>query len=65
MEHEETLDANEHYEYLKFVLGILKKTMHHVVAVIGHNFNTNRAICRRVGPTFFGCHIHGYNLAVK
>lgn len=65
MEHEDTVNATEHYEILQFVLGIFNKTMDHVVTVIGDSCNMNRAMPRRIGPIFTGFHSDRYNLAVK
>lgn len=65
MENEDSLNANEHYEFLEWVLALFEKSMDNVVAVIGDNCSTNRAMSRRIGPTFVGCHSHRFNLAVK
>lgn len=65
MKNEETQNANEHYEFILFVLSVYGKTMQNVVAVVGDNCNTNRAMSRRIGPIFVGCYSHRFNLAVR
>lgn len=65
MENEESQDANEHYDFVKFVLSVFGKTMDNVVALIGDNTSTNKAFARCLGPFFVGCHSHRYNLAMK
>lgn len=65
MENEESLNADEHFEFLSFVLSVFGKSMDNVVAVTGDNCNTNKFMVRRTGPTFVGCHSYRINLFVQ
>ena len=47
MENEECLDANEHYNFLVYVLGVFGKSIDAVVAVVGDNCSMNRAMSRK------------------
>lgn len=46
MVEEDLLAADDHYEFLHFLLSVYDKTMEKVVALIGDNANTNRAFVR-------------------
>lgn len=39
--------------------------MSNILAVIGDNFNTNKSIAKRIGPTFVWLDSHRFNLAVQ
>ena len=65
MENEESITANEHYDFLCFILSLYNKTLSNVVAMIGDNVNTNRAFSGRIGRNFVGFHSHMFALAVK
>lgn len=65
MGNEDSQNADDHFEFLEFVLGVFGKSFSNVAVLIGDNCNTNRAFSRRVGPIFVGCHSHRYNLALK
>ena len=62
---EDSLDASQHYEYVKYVLEVHGKKFENVVAIVGDNTATNKSFARRVGPFFQGCYSHRYNLAMK
>lgn len=58
---EDSLGANDLYEYIKLVLFVYGKTMANVIATIGNNENKNQAIARRVGPKLLDCYSHSYS----
>lgn len=57
--------AEEHFEFLTFVLSVFRRSMHNVVALINDNANTNRAFSWLIGSVLVGCHSPRFNLAVK
>lgn len=65
MGNEESLDANENFQFLVLLLSLFGKSMTNVVAVIRDNCSTNRCRSRRIGPIFVGCHSHRLNLSVQ
>lgn len=65
MVNEGTQCAVEHYKLLVFVLSVFGKDMSCAVAVVGDNCSTNRAMERRIGPTFMGLYSHRFNLFVQ
>lgn len=62
---EESLTAEEHYKFLKYLLGVFDKNIENVVALVGDNANTNKAFANRIGPIFVGRHSHRCNVTVK
>lgn len=48
--------TEEHHNFLLSVISVLLKNVLNVVAVFADRFNTNRAILRRIGPTFLRFH---------
>ena len=62
---ESSLDTNEHFQFLSFVLGIYHKSWTNVLCLIGDNVNTNKALSNRVGLAFIGCASHRFNLAMR
>jgi len=57
--------AEEHVDFLDFVLEVFGRSRNNVAALIGDNANTNRAFARKFGAVFIGCHSHKFNLAMK
>ncbi|RHY87092.1 hypothetical protein DYB37_010240 [Aphanomyces astaci] len=55
---EESLSADDHYEFTVFVLELFGKTWDNVVALIGDNCSTNGAFARRAGVPLIGCTSH-------
>jgi len=65
--HDETeFTAKAHYEFVKWVLeSVYNKSMDNIVAIIGDNCETNKAMCDLCELPFIGCASHRFNLAVK
>ncbi|RLO10316.1 hypothetical protein DYB28_010283, partial [Aphanomyces astaci] len=64
MNDEDSRSAAAHVEYLDFVLGVYGKHRRNVVAWIGENCSTNRAIARLAGDPMIDCVSHSYNLFI-
>ena len=60
-----SLNAQEHYEFLTFVLNLYQKSWANVVCLVGDNMNTNKSIANILGRPLIGCASHRLNLAVK
>lgn len=57
--------ADEHYDLIEFVLSLFGKEKSKVVAFVGDNSNTKRALERLFGSVSVGYHFHCFVLAVK
>lgn len=55
MVEEDSQDATQSSEYVKYVLEVYVMTVENVCYIIGENTATNKAIERRVGSLFLGC----------
>ncbi len=64
-ESENSQSAENHYQFLLFVLELFGKSIENVVALEGDNRSANKAFAIRVGCGFVGCASHRYNLAMK
>ena len=62
---EKSFTAQDHYEHLRYVLSVYKKTFEKVVAITGDNVATNKRIADRCVFKFAGCASHRLNLAVS
>jgi len=62
---EESLDAEQHIDFIKATLDIFDKKIENVVALIGDNCATNQKISRLTGIPLVGCASHKFNLAVN
>lgn len=62
---DDTLSADEHFEFLKFVLSIYERSMDSVVALVSETEDANCAFSRRVGPTLVGFHGQCFNFALQ
>lgn len=62
---EESLTAEDHYIFLKFMLSVQGKKIDSVVALVGNNENINKALGCRVGPAIVGSHSQRLNPDVK
>ena len=62
---EESLDAEQHIDFIKATLEIFGKKIENVVAFIGDNCATNQKISRLTGIPLVGCASHKFNLAVN
>lgn len=48
------------------ILSFFNRNVVNIIAFLGENTSTYRACSSKMaGPIFVGCHIHGFNLAVK
>ncbi|KAH9132292.1 hypothetical protein AeRB84_021278 [Aphanomyces euteiches] len=61
---EDSLSALSHKTYFKFELELFGKSLENVVALIGDNCSTNRALARLCGIPLVGCASHRMNLFV-
>lgn len=61
---EQHLDANEHVEFVKFHLGVFKKSTGNVVSLTGDNCNLNKSISNALNIPLVGCASNRFNLAV-
>ncbi len=64
-EEEDRQDAENHQEFVKFVLSVYNKSLENSVVLIGDNCSTNRRLANDVGISFIGCASHKFNLAVE
>lgn len=62
MENEKSLNAEELFEFLFFVLSVYEKSRDNVVAGVDDSWRTNRAMLRHIGPKFVRFHSHPLNL---
>ncbi len=65
LEDETKQDANEHYEFLKFVLGTFSQSLSNVAALIGYNCSSNLSLAAMCKVLFIECASHRFNLAVN
>lgn len=61
---ETTLTASAHEETISYILSVYDKSWENVVAIIGDNVSTNKALASLVGRFLIGCASHRFNLAV-
>lgn len=61
---EKSLDAAEHYKFIKKTLELFKKSLDNVVAFIADNCSTNKSAARISVVPMIGCASHRFNLAV-
>ncbi len=64
METESNQCADNHIEYLEWVLKVFGKSLANVVALSGDNCGTNRSISTKTGISFVRCSSHRFNLSV-
>lgn len=65
LQDESSLKAEEHLEFMDYILGLYEKSWDNVVALVGDNCGTNRKTARIVNKPLVGCASHRYNLAVR
>ena len=65
MGEEESLGAQEHFEFATFVLELYGKTWTNVASLIGDNCPSNKAFANKARKPLVGCASHRFNLAVK
>ena len=57
--------AENHKEFLEFVLGIFQKNLSNVICLVGDNCSTNLALANLCGKPLIGCAAHRFNLAIQ
>ena len=57
--------AENHKEFLEFVLGIFQKKFTNVICLIGDNCATNLALANLCNKPLIGCAAHRFNLAIQ
>ena len=62
---ESTLDANEHIEFITFILDVYGKDMSNDWAMIRDNISVNKSVSTKLNMSLIGCASHRLNLAVK
>ena len=62
---ETSFTANDHYQFLEWLLSVYGKTMSDVIAIIGDNAEVNKALFNLCEKPFIGCASHRFNLAVS
>ena len=62
---ETSFTANDHYQFLEWVLSVYGKTMSDVIAIIGDNAEVNKALSNLCEKPLIGCASHRFNLAVS
>ena len=62
---ETSFTANDHYQFLEWVLSVYGKTMSDVIAIIGDNAEVNKALSNSCEKPLIGCASHRFNLAVS
>lgn len=62
---EGSLNADDHFDFVRFVLSVFAKFLDNVDALIGDYCSTSKAFARRLEPHFVRCYKHRYNLAKK
>ena len=60
-----TLDANEHIEFITYILHVYGKDMSNVCAIIADNISVNESVQTKLNISLVGCASHRLNLAVK
>lgn len=64
-ESELTQNAENHVEFLKYLLSLLKKSVDDVVDLIRDDCSTNQRMAWLLNKEFAGCYRHRFNLAVE
>ena len=62
---ETSFRAIDHFGFIEWVLGRYGKSLDNVVAVIGDNVSTNKALADMCKTPLIGCASHRFNLAMK
>lgn len=65
LEDESSLNAEENYRFLSFILMFYGKAWEKVSCLVGGNCSTNKAIARRAEVLLVCCASHRFNLAVR
>ena len=60
-----SLNPQEHYEFLTYVLNLYQKSWANVVCLVGNNMNTNKSIANISGRPLIDRASHRFNLEVK
>lgn len=60
-----SLDADENFAFMSYILYLYKFSWDSISALIGENCSTNKAIANNISKLFIGCASHRFNLAVQ
>ncbi len=60
-----SLNAQEHHQFLKYVLELFGLSWQNVAFLIGDNVSTNKSLSRITNIPFIGCASHRFNLAIR
>ena len=64
LENDATLSAQEHRNFLSFILDLYELSWDNVVAIIGDNVSTNKFLSNITNIPLIGCASNRFNLAV-
>ncbi len=62
---ETSLDTDEHFNFLTYILEVYQKSWSNVDALIGDNCKTNKAPSFKTKKPLIGCSSHRFNLAIR
>ena len=62
---ESRLDADEHIDFLTYILNLYGKSWTNVTCLIGDNVSVNCSVANKTGISYIGCASHRLNLAVQ
>ena len=65
LEDETSLSADEHIEFLSYVLGLYTKSWENIVCLIADNVNTNKSISTKTKKPMIGFASYRFNFAVR
>ena len=60
-----SLDTNEHFDFLTYILDVYQKSCSNVIAIIGDNCNTNKALSSKTKKPLIGRSTHRFDLAMR
>lgn len=61
---ESSITANSCMETIEYILSVYNRTWDNVIAIIGENVSTNKAVASLVGLMLIGCASDRFNLAM-
>ena len=62
---ETRMDADEHFNFIDYHLGLFDKTTDNIVSLTGDNCSNNKALANKLSCYFVGCASHRFNLAIN
>lgn len=57
--------ADEHFQYMNYVLLYFDKTWDNIVAIVGENCSVNASLAQKVARPLVVCASYRFNVAVK